>query len=144
MTQDDDKPDLGRFEDRDTTRDEFNTGPTDEQIRRAEEMLGSFNVPTYVEKRDLSEDYHPGSLQPMDRSADPIKVLISRHPVTGEKRHVVLSEEPLPAMREVEISTRRAGQLHTMIGRFEPGHPGRRGEDNQNGTLMVSFLYPVE
>jgi len=139
-----DEPDLGRFKDRDTSRDEYSTGPTEEQIRLAEEMLGSFNPPTYLEKRNLTEDYHPASLQPMDRSADPVKVLVSAHLAPGQEHHVVLSQEELQAIRAAEITIRRLGQLHVMTGRFEPGHEGRRAEDQQNGTLMVSYFYPVE
>lgn len=144
MSGKEDEPDLGRFADRDTSRDEFSMGPTEDQIRHAEQMLGSFNAPTYVEKRDLAEDYRAGSLQPMDRSAKPVKVLVSAHPVSGQEHYVVLSEEELPVIRAAEITTRRVGQLHTTTGRLEPGHPGRRAEDKQNGHLMVSFFYPVE
>ncbi|MBL37873.1 MAG: hypothetical protein CMP07_05635 [Xanthomonadales bacterium] len=144
MSGKEDEPDRERFADRDTSRDEFSMGPTEDQIRNAEQMLGSFNAPTYVEKRDLAEDYRPGSLQPMDRSAEPVKVLVSAHPVSGQEHYVVLSEEKLPAIRAAEITTRRLGQLQTRTGRLEPGHEGRRAEDKQNGTLMVSFFYPVE
>ena len=140
----DDEPDLERFAERDKTRDEFSMGPTEDQIRHAEQMLGNFNAPTYVEKRDLAEDYRPGSLQPMNRSAEPIRVLLSAHPVTGEKYHVVLSEERLPVINAAEITIRRLGQLHARTGRLEPRHEGRRAEDKHNGTLMVSFFYPVE
>lgn len=144
MSEKDDEPDLERYVDRDKTRDEFSMGPTAEQIQRAEQMLGSFNAPTYVEKRDLAEDYRPGSLQPMDRTAEPVEVLVSSHPVSGAEHFVVLSQDELPAMRAAEITTRRAGQLHTKVGRFEPSHRGRRAEDKKNGTLIVSFFYPVE
>ncbi|HMB37503.1 MAG TPA: hypothetical protein VKO85_00355 [Wenzhouxiangellaceae bacterium] len=144
MSGKEDEPDLERFADRDTSRDEFSMGPTEDQIRHAEQMLGSFNAPTYVEKRDLAEDYRPGSLQPMDRSAEPVKVLVSSHPASGQEYYVVLSEAALSAIRAAEITTRRLGQLQTRTGRLEPGHEGRRAEDKQNGTLMVSFFYPVE
>lgn len=144
MSTKDDEPDRERFADRDKTRDEFSMGPTEDQIRRAEQMLGSFNAPTYVEKRDLSEDYRPASLQPLGKSDESVKVLVSAHAVTGARHHVVLSEDELPAMREAEITTRRLGQLHKMVGRFVPSHRGRRAEDKQNGTLMVSFFYPSE
>ncbi len=143
MIEKDDKPDQERYKDRDTTRDEFSMGPTEDQIRLAEDMLGSFNAQTFQEKRDLSEDYRAGSLQPMDRSADPVKVLISAHPVPGKEYHVVLSQAGLPAMGAAEITIRRLNQLHVMTGTFEPSHKGRRAEDKQNGTLMVSFFYPV-
>lgn len=143
MIDKDDEPDLGHYEDRDRTRDEFSMGPTEDQIRLAEKMLGSFNAQTFQEKRDLTEDYRAGSLQPMDQSAGPVKVLVSAHPVSGQDYHVVLSEKELPAMRAAEITIRRLNQLHVMTGRFEPGHEGRRAEDKQNGTLMVSFFYPV-
>lgn len=144
MSRKEDEPDLERFADRDKSRDEFSMGPTEDQIRHAERMLGSFSAPTYIEKRDLAEDYRPGSLQPMDRSAEPVKVLISSHPVTGEAHYVVLSEASLPAIRAAEVTIRRVGQLHTRTGRLEPHHEGRRAEDKHNGTLMVSFFYPVE
>jgi len=144
MNNKDDEPDLERFTDRDKTRDEFSMGPTEDQIKHAEQMLGSFNAPTYIEKRDLSEDYRPASLQPMDRSAEPVKVLVSSHPVTGQEYFVVLSEDKLPAIRAAEITLRRLGQLTTRTGRLEPRHEGRRAEDKQNGTLMVSFFHPVE
>ena len=144
MSNKDDEPDVERFAERDKTRDEFSMGPTEDQIRHAEQMLGSFNAPTYVEKRDLAEDYRPGSLQPMDRSAEPVKVLVSLHPASGHEHYVVLSEAELPAIRAAEITTRRLGQLQTRTGRLEPGHEGRRAEDKQNGTLMVSFFYPIE
>ncbi len=144
MGNKDDEPDRERFSDRDTLRDEFSMGPTEDQIRRAEQMLGGFSAPTYVEKRDLAEDYRPASLQPMDRSAEPVKILISSHPVTGEAHYVVLSEEELPTIRAAEVTTRRLGQLQTRAGQLEPGHKGRRSEDKHNGTLMVSFFYPVE
>lgn len=144
MSIKDDEPDVERYSERDKSRDEFSMGPTERQIRRAEQMLGSFNAPTFVEKRDLSEDYRPGSLQPMNRSAEPVNVLVSAHPVTGQDRYVVLSERELPAIRAAEITTRRVGQLLTRVGRLEPSHKGRRAEDKQNGTLMVSFFYPVE
>lgn len=144
MNNKDDEPDLERYADRDKTRDEFSMGPTEDQIRHAEQMLGSFSAPTYVEKRDLAKDYRPASLQPMDRSADPVKVLMSSHPVTGEDRYVVLSEEKLVPIRAAEISIRRLGQIQTRTGRLEPSHEGRRTEDKQNGTLKVSFFYPVE
>jgi len=120
MSDKDDKPDLERFAERDKTRDEFSMGPTEEQIRLAEDMLGSFDAPTYLEKRNLSEDYRPASLQPMDRSADPVKVLVSAHPVPGQEHHVVLSQEELPPIHAAEITQRRLGQLHVMAGRFEP------------------------
>lgn len=144
MSNKDDEPDLERFADRDTSRDEFSMGPTADQIRRAEQMLGSFDAQTYEEKRDLTEDYRPGSLQPMDRSAEPVKVLISSHPVTGREHYVVLSEDELPAIRAAEITTRRLGQLKTRTGRLEPRHEGRRAEDKRNGTLKISFFHPVE
>lgn len=144
MIGNDDEPDLGRFEDRDRTRDEFSMGPTEDQIRLAEKMLGSFNAQTFQEKRDLTEDYRAGSLQPSDGSANPVKVLVSAHPVSGQEHHVVLSQEELPAMRRAEITVRRLGQLRVMAGSFEPGHEGRRSEDKHNGTLMVSFFCPVE
>lgn len=139
----DDKPDLERYAERDKSRDEFSMGPTEDQIKRAERMLGSFSAPTYVEKRDLAEDYRPGSLQPMDKSAEPVKVLVSSHPVSGEDYYVVLSEEELAPIRAAEITIRRLGQLQTRTGRLEPSHKGRRAEDKQNGTLMVSFFHPV-
>lgn len=144
MNEKENEPDLERFKDRDKTRDEFSMGPTEDQIRLAEEMLGSFNAQTFQEKRDLSEDYRAGSLQPMDRSADPAKVLISAHPAPGQEHHIVLSQEQLPAIRAAEITIRRLGQLHVLTGCFEPGHEGRRAEDRQNGTLMVSYFYPVD
>jgi hypothetical protein len=144
MSNKEDEPDRERFADRDKSRDKFSMGPTEEQIRNAEQMLGSFNAQTYEEKRDLSEDYRPASLQPMDRSAEPVKVLVSSHPVSGQKHYVVLSEGELPASRAAEITTRRLGQLHTRAGRLEPGHKGRRAEDKRNGHLMVSFFHPVE
>jgi len=140
MIGNDDKPD----QDRHTHRDEYSTGPTEQQIRLAEKMLGSFNAPTYLEKRNLSEDYHPASLQPMNRSTDPVRVLLSAHPVPGQEHHVVLSQEELPAIRAAEITRRRVGHLTVMTGRLEPGHEGRRAEDKQNGTLMVSYFHPVE
>lgn len=140
----DDEPDLGRFKDRDTTRDEFSMGPTEDQIRLAEDMLGSFNAQTFQEKRDIADDFRAGSLQPMDRSADPVKVLVSSHPVPGKEHHVVLSQKELPAMSSAEITIRRLNQLYVMTGTFEPSHKGRRDEDKQNGTLMVSFFYPIE
>lgn len=143
MTDKEDKPDLERFKDRDTTRDEFSMGPTEEQIRRAEDMLGSFNASAFVEKRDLSSDYRAGSIQPADRSADPVKVLVSTTPISGREHHVVLSQQDLPAMRAAEITTRRLDRLHTMTGSLEPSHRGRRAEDKQNGTLLVSFFYPT-
>jgi len=144
MSNKDDEPDRERFADRDKSRDEFSMGPTEDQIRHAEQMLGSFNAQTYQEKRDLSEDYRPASLQPMDRSAEPVKVLVSSHPVSGQEHYVVLSEEELPVIRAAEITTRRLGQLHTRTGRLEPSHEGRRAEDKRNGHLMVSFFHPVE
>lgn len=144
MSGKEDEPDRERFTDRDRSRDAFSMGPTEEQIRHAEQMLGSFNAPTYVEKRDLAEDYRPGSLQPTDRSAEPVKVFVSSHPVSGQEHYVVLSERELPAIRAAEITTRRLGQLHTSTGWLEPGHAGRRAEDKQNGHLMVSFFHPVE
>ena len=140
MIGDDDKPDQKRY----TNHDEYSTGPTEEQIRLAEKMLGSFNAPTYLEKRNLAEDYHPASLQPMNRSADPVRVLLSAHPVPGQEHHVVLSQEELPVIRAAEITRRRLGQLHVMTGRLEPAHAGRRAEDKKNGTLMVSYFHPVE
>lgn len=143
MIDKDDEPDRERYEDRDTTRDEFSMGPTEDQIRLAEEMLGSFSAQTFQEKRDLAEDYRAGSLQPMDKSTDPVKVLVSAHPVPGKKHHVVLSQIELPAIGAAEITVRRLGQLHVMTGTFEPSHKGRRSEDKQNGTLMVSFFYPI-
>jgi len=144
MSNKDDEPDLERYAERDKSRDEFSMGPTEDQIRHAEQMLGSFNAPTYVEKRDLAEDYRPGSLQPMDRSTEPVKVLVSSHPVTDQDYYVVLSEQELPAIRAAEITIRRLGQLSTRTGRLEPGHEGRRAEDKRNGHLMVSFFHPVE
>lgn len=144
MTGNDDKPDVERYADRDTSRDEYSMGPTEEQIRMAEKLLGGFNAPTFLEKRNLSEDYHPASLQPMNRSADPVSVLVSAHPVAGQEYHVVLSQKELPAIRAAEITRRRLGQHQVMTGRLEPGHAGRRAEDKKNGTLMVAYFHPVE
>ncbi len=144
MTGNDDKPDQERYTDRDSSRDEYSMGPTEQQIRLAEKLLSGFNAPTFLEKRNLSEDYHPASLQPMNRSADPAKVLVSAHPVSGQEHHVVLSQAELPAIRAAEITRRRLGQLQVMTGRLEPGHEGRRAEDSKNGTLMVSYFHPVK
>lgn len=128
----------GRF------NDEFDLGPTEKQVRRAEKLLGGFNVPTFVEKRDLTEDYRSGSLLRLDKVVEPVAVMVSLHPVKGKDCHVVLSRDELPEMRAAEVTVKRGGQLVQATGRLEPGHSGRRESDVQDGkTLMVSFFYPV-
>lgn len=126
------------------SRDVFNPGVSEEQIRRAEELLGGWSVGSFVEKRGLGEDYRAGSLRPLDGvPADGFDVLMSRNVVVGEERYVVLSRIPLPAMPRCEITVRKFGQLHSIAGIFEPSHPGRRAEDRQGDTrLMISFFYP--
>ncbi|MDT8410365.1 MAG: hypothetical protein RQ741_12240 [Wenzhouxiangellaceae bacterium] len=126
------------------SRDVFNPAVSDEQIRRAEELLGGWSVGSFVEKRALGEDYRAGSLRSLDGDpTDGSAVLISRNPVAREERYVVLSRVPLPAMPRCEITVRRLGQLHSIAGIFEPSHAGRRAEDCQGDTrLMVSFFYP--
>lgn len=125
------------------TRNAFNPGVNEEQIRRAEELLAGWSAPSFVEKRNLADDYRTGSLRPLDReSGDAFEVLVSRNPVLGENRLVVLSQAQLPAMPACEITIRRVGQLHRMTGSLEPSHAGRRAEDQQEHRLMVSFFYP--
>lgn len=126
------------------SNDGFNPGISEEQIRRAEELLGNWSVGSFIEKRTLGDDYRAGSLRSLDGGAtDGYDVLISRNPVAEERRHVVLSRDLLPAMPRCEITVRRLGKLHSIVGKFEPSHPGRRAEDRQGDTrLMVSFFYP--
>ncbi|MDT8409013.1 MAG: hypothetical protein RQ741_05395 [Wenzhouxiangellaceae bacterium] len=124
--------------------DIFNPGVNEDQIRRAEELLDGWSVPSFVEKRDLSEDYQAGVLRSLDRDAtNGFEVMLSRHPVPEHQHHVALGTVEMPAMQLCEITIRRAGQLHVMVGRLEPGYPGRRDEDHRDGKrLMVSFFYP--
>jgi len=144
MSNSHDELDSDGYADRDRLRDDVRTGPAADQIRRAEQLLGRFNAPTYIEKRNLAEDFRPGSLQPMNRSFEPVTILVSIHPVGGSKHHVVLSRNELREMRAAEITTRRAGQLQSMVGRLQPGPHSRRAEDRQAGTSMVSYFYPVD
>lgn len=92
----------------------------------------------------MGEDYRAGSLRCVDGSrTDGSDVLISRNPVAGEERYVILSRTRLPAMVRCEITVRKLGQLHSIAGIFEPSHAGRRAEDHQGDIrLMVSYFYP--
>jgi hypothetical protein len=129
--------------DDDHSRDKFNPGVTEEQIRKAEEMLGGKDLPTFVEKRDLSADYHTGLLQPLGSRGRVYEVKVAVSPIDGEGRHVLLSREPLPAMPRAEIAVRRLNQARTLVGRVEESHDGRREEDKLNGDrLQVAFFHP--
>jgi hypothetical protein len=129
------------MDDNDKIHDKFNPGVTEEQIRQAEKMLGGLNVPTYIEKRDLSNDFRAGILHAPNLDQG-VEILISLSPVEGETRHVILSRDPLPAIERARISTRRLGEIRTRSGRVEEGHQGRRNEDKVNGYLHVSFFHP--
>lgn len=127
------------------SRDVYNPGISETQIRRAEELLNGWSVGSFIEKRLLGEDFRAGSLRSLDGDpTDGFDVLISRNPMPREERYVVLSRAQLPAMARCEITIRKFGQLHSMSGIFEPSHRGRRAEDRQGNTrLMVSFFYPA-
>lgn len=126
------------------SRDVFYPGSSEEQIRRAEVLLGGWSASSFIEKRRLGEDYRAASLRSLDGgSTNGYDVLMSRNPVAREERYVVLSWVQLPAMPRCEITVRKFGQLHGIAGIFEPSHAGRRAEDRQGDTrLMVSFFYP--
>lgn len=127
------------------SRDVYNPGISEAQIRRAEELLDGWSVGSFVEKRNLKEDFRAGSLRSLDGNpTDGFDVLISRNSLPREERYVIMSRMPLPPMPRSEITIRKFGQLHSMSGIFEPSHPGRRAEDRQGTTrLMVSFFYPL-
>lgn len=129
--------------DDDKFHDKFNPGVTEEQIRQAEQMLGGLNVPTFIEKRDLTNDFRAGILRAPGRD-EGVEVMISTSPIEGEQRHVLLSRDALPSMEVAEVSVRRLGQIRTRNGRVEAGHQGRRAEDKVDGYLHVSFFYPAD
>jgi hypothetical protein len=129
--------------DDDHSHDKFHPGVTEEQIRKAEEILGGKDLPTFVEKRNLSADYHTGLLQPLGGRGRVYEVKVSVSPIDGEDRHVLLSHEPLPAMPRAEIAVRRLNQARTLIGRVEESHDGQRDEDRLNSDrLQVAFFHP--
>ncbi|MCA1779414.1 MAG: hypothetical protein LC637_08545 [Xanthomonadaceae bacterium] len=134
--QDDDRKDTRR-------RDEFNPGVADDQVRRAEELLGESDFAPYLEKRLLNQALQPATLMRMDKMADPIDVTVSERPVDGYRYHVVLSKQPLPGMRQAEVTWQRAGNVRSLTGRVEASRPGRRDSDEVDGSsIMVAFLYP--
>lgn len=126
----------------DDNRDRFAAGPTREQIEKADEFLKGRDLPTFLEKRDLAEDYRSARLKHPELK-DQINVYFATHPVEGKDFHVVLSHQDLPAAAGVEIEWPRPGRTETFHGVLEPWHPGQRAEDCKDGPpIMVNRFYP--
>ena len=62
---------------RDKERDAYNPGISEEQIRKAEEMLGGLNVPLSVERRAYNDDFRSGVLIQIGKMDEPIPVMVS-------------------------------------------------------------------
>jgi len=121
----------------------FSPGVSKSQIQRAEQMLGDCALKPYLEKRCLAGDYRPGTLERMDKIADPVEVMISIRPLSDSNCHVLLTDEPLPDIRYAEVAWKRANVFRSVTGRVDASRPGRRQEDHIEGkTVMVSFLHP--
>ncbi len=123
-------------------RDRFAAGPTREQIAKADEFLKGRDLPTFLEKRNLAEDYRSARLSHPDLE-DQTDVYFATHPVEEQDFHVVLSHQELPAAAGVKIELPRPGRTDTYRGMLEPWHPGQRAEDRKDGPpIMVNRFYP--
>ncbi|MDX1625021.1 MAG: hypothetical protein R3323_00795 [Wenzhouxiangellaceae bacterium] len=126
---------------RDEEKDIYEPGISDDQVRRAEEMLGGLDVPLSIERRNQSEDFREAELIPGDRMADPIPALVSESEINGVR--VVLTRDPVPAMSRAEIVMDRRGTQVSYKGRLTESRAGKRAEDRmQYPPLQVSFLDP--
>lgn len=122
--------------------DQFSAGPTREQIEKADEFLRGRELPAYLEKRNLAEDYRSALLR-HDRLEQPVEVMFGTRPVSGREYHVILSREELPRMGNATLELKRMGGAETLSGVLEFSHPGNRAEDRQDGRpLRVMHFYP--
>jgi len=122
-------------------RDQFSAGPTRAQIEKADEFLRGRDLPAFLEKRNLAEDYRPALLrhQALDT---PAEVMFGTHPVAGRDYHVVLARDELPRMGNATLELKRMGNTETLSGVLELSHRGKRAEDLQEGRpLLVMHFY---
>ena len=114
----------------DAEHDIFNPGVSEEQRKRAEQLLGGGGFGMFIEQRAMDTEFRPGVLIGLDGS-DPIEVAVS--PMVDEtlREHVVLCDRPLHAKQKAQIITRRAGRETKLMGSLTASRPGRRKEDRE-------------
>lgn len=123
--------------------DAFNPGVTREQIEKAEKLLSGLDLPMFVERRNLGQELRPAILHEREGSIR-VEARVSIDPVDDDGRHLVLSRDPLPAMRAVEISIESGGRVKVLSGSLDASRPGRRSDDQlNNDVLKLAFFHPV-
>lgn len=125
---------MAKFRDSDAEDDPghdiFNPGISDDQRKRAEQLLRGRSFSMFVEQRALDNDFRRGVLIGLDGS-EPIEIAVS--PMLDEqlREHVILSEQPLHAREKVQIITTRAGRETRLMGALTTSRPGHREEDRK-------------
>lgn len=122
--------------------DIFHPGVSEEQIRRAEEMLGNLSLEMFVEKRSSSNKFKPGILMLPGYDAAVIKVLVSAAFEERMNERALLSKKVIPKSEYAELVIRQGVQKIRLKGRVEASHPGQRKDDQKHERpLNVTLFY---
>lgn len=117
--------------------DIFHPGVSEEQIRRAEEMLGGLSLEMFVEKRSPSGKYRPGILTVSGQGSTVIKVLVSAAFEERPTDRALLAKEAIPKIENADLVIDERGQKTRLKGHVEASHPGQRKDDQElNVTLF--------
>lgn len=123
--------------------DAFNPGVTREQIEKAEQLLSGLDLPMFVERRNLGQELRPGILHERGGPTR-VEVKVSIDPIDDDGSHLILSRDPLPAMRGAEVSIESGGRVKVLSGVLDASQPGRRRDDRINDDVMkIAFFHPV-
>ena len=118
--------------------DIFHPAVNEEQIRRAEEMLGDLNLAMFVEKRSSSNKYKPGTLTLSGQNARTIKVLVSAALEEQPGDRALIATEAIPQSNYAELVIKEADQETRLQGHVEASHLGQRKDD---GELNVTLFH---
>ncbi|GEM_PF-2826515 len=121
--------------------DDYHKLVSDQQIKRAEDMLGDMSFDMFIEKRSRSGQFRPGQLLPLGKQAEAISVMVSEASDSKPKQRVLISNQSIPALQDVTLSFERAGQRNMIEGRVSESRTGRRKADLNQGSLGQEPLH---
>lgn len=122
--------------------DIFHPGVTDEQVKRAEELLGGLSLDVFIEKRNSPKKYQSGRLVMPGQAATTIKVLVSNVLQDRPGDRALLAMEVIPNVEYAELVIEGAGQKIRLKGRVEASHPGQRKDDQvRERPLNVALFH---
>ncbi|MEM1081447.1 MAG: hypothetical protein AAGH65_07680 [Pseudomonadota bacterium] len=120
--------------------DVFRPGVTDDQVRRAEEMLGSLGMDLFVEKRGASQHFRAGQLADTSTPNQRIEVMVS-DPFGEPKQRALLSHEEVPTMQFAKLNFEQAARTVTLLGRVQSSRRGRRsGDQDHDEPVFISIF----